>query len=75
MKRLEAEDQVQLADILKEPVKSFNEDLDEVDQSERRLGRRRYENEVKSRVVSVCDLGRHIRRGSVSIRSEEGRER
>jgi hypothetical protein len=65
MQGLEIEDQVQLANILKQSVQRLDVDLDEIDQGQRRLGRRGYDDEVESRIVSICYKRWHIvrRRG------------
>lgn len=53
MQRLEVEDEVELADILEEPVKGLYEDLDQVEKCEWRLGRCADYDEVEGRVVTV----------------------
>lgn len=50
---LEVEDEVELADVFKEAVQRLDVDLDEVDEGQRRLGRRRDDDEVERRVVAV----------------------
>ena len=60
MQRLEVEYQVQLADILKQPVQTLDKDLDQIQQCKRRLGARADQDEVECGVVSVCDQGRRI---------------
>ena len=64
---LEVEDQVQLAHILEQLVQRLDVDLDQVEQRQRRLGRRRYYNEVQSRIVAVGD-----ERGDVVVRFRGG---
>ncbi|PNY29958.1 Frataxin [Tolypocladium capitatum] len=53
--RLKVEYEVQLAHVLKQPVQGLDVDLYQVDQGERRLGRRRYHDEVEGRIVAVGD--------------------
>src|SRR5690606_38531433 len=55
MKGLEVENQVQLADILEQSIKRFDKHLDEIQQSERTLGRRGYHDEVERRVVAISN--------------------
>ncbi|OAQ97517.1 hypothetical protein LLEC1_01948 [Akanthomyces lecanii] len=60
VQRLKVEDEVELADVLKELVERLDVDLDQVDQGERRLGRRRDDDEVERRVVAVRDERGHV---------------
>jgi len=53
MQRLKVEDQIQLAHVLEQAVQGFDEDLDEVEECEGRLGRRAYQDEVEGCVVPV----------------------
>ena len=73
MQSLEAEDQVKLTDVFEESVQRLDEDLNEVDQGKRGFGRRRDEDEVKGRVMSICDLRRYVRGSRIAIGCEEGR--
>ena len=76
MQRLEVENQIQFTHILKEIVQALDEHVDQVQQRERALRRRRDDDEVQRGVVAVCDEGRRVvglglrRRGR-----EEGWER
>lgn len=63
MKRLEVEDEIQLANILEEAVQGLYEDLDEVKKRERGLGGGRYDDEIQGCVVSICD-----ERGGIVVR-------
>lgn len=60
---LKVEDEVELADVLKEAVEGLNVDLDEVEQSQGALGRGGDDNEVEGGVVAVGD-----ERGDVVVR-------
>ena len=53
MQRLKVENQVQLADVLKEAVEGFDEDLDEVEEGERGFGRGGDEDEVEGCVMAI----------------------
>lgn len=80
MQGLEVEDEVELAHVLEQLVERLDVDLDEVQQGQRRLGRRRDDDEVQGRVVAVRDERRHVvvrLRGRVrgARRGEEGRQR
>lgn len=55
MQRLEIEDQIQFADILKQPVQGFDKDLYQIEQSEGRFGRGGDDDEVECRIVTVGD--------------------
>lgn len=54
VQRLEVEDEVQLAYILKQLIQSLDVDLYQIDQGERGLGRGGDDDEVEGRVVAVC---------------------
>jgi hypothetical protein len=80
VQRLEVEDEVKLAHVLEQAVQRLDVNLDDVDEGQRRLGRRRDDDEVQRRVVPV----RHERRDVVvrlrgRVRGarggKEGRER
>ncbi len=60
VQRLEVEDEVELAHVLEEPVERLDEHLDQVEQRQRRLGRRADENEVQRCVVPVRDERRRV---------------
>ncbi len=53
MQCLEVEDQVQLAHVLKQPIECFDENLDQVEESERGLCGSGDEDEIESCVVTV----------------------
>jgi len=55
MQRFEIEDEVELAHILKETVEGLYEDLDEIEEGERRFGRGGDDDEVEGCVVAVGD--------------------
>ena len=57
MQRLEIKYQIQLTHILKQPVQSFDEDLDEVEEREGGFCRGGDEDEVQGGVVAVGDEG------------------
>lgn len=57
MQCLKIEDQVQLANILKQPVQRLNKNLYEIKKRERRLGGGADENEIEGCVVAVGDQG------------------
>lgn len=65
MQCLEVEDQIQLAHVLKQPIECFDENLDQVEESERGLCRSGDEDEIESRVVTVGYEGRRIVMGLV----------
>lgn len=79
MHRLEAKDEVQLTDVFEEAVQRFDENLDQIDQGERRLGGRGDHDEGQSRICSVGDLRRGIRWPAscrrASALGEQGRKR
>ena len=60
MQCFEVEDEVEFADIFEEAVERLNENLDKVEQGERRFGGRADDDEVESGVVSVGYEGRRI---------------
>jgi hypothetical protein len=60
MQGLEIEDQIQLADILKQAVQGLDIDLDEVDQGQRALGAGAYDDEIQRGIVAVGDEGRDV---------------
>lgn len=68
MQRLEVEDQVELAYVLKKAVKGLYEDLNQIEQGKRRFGRGGDDDEVKCRIVAVCD-----ERGGVVVWRSGGR--
>lgn len=77
---LKVEDEVELAHVLEQAVQRLDVHLDNVDQGQRRLGRRRDDDEVQRRVVAVRYEGRDVVvwfRGRVrgARGGEEGRER
>lgn len=53
VQRLEIENQVQLAHILKQPVQRLDKHLDQIQQRQRRFRRRADQDKVQRRVVSV----------------------
>ena len=57
MQRFKVENQIQFADILKQSVEGFNEDLDQVEQCEGGLSGRGDHDEVEGCIVAVCDEG------------------
>lgn len=80
MQRLEVEDEIQLADILKQLIQRLDVYLYQVDQRERRLRRRRDDDEVERRIMAVRHQRRHVAllfRRSVrrAGRGEQWRER
>lgn len=79
MQCLEIEDQIELADILEQAIERLNEDLDQIEQRERRLGGGGNYYEVQGCVVAVGYEGRRVvvgRRGSAGFGAtgEEGRQ-
>lgn len=77
MQRLEVEYEIQLADILEQAVECLDEDLDEVEQREGRLGGGGDEDEVEGGVVAVGDERGAVGVGGVGgggAGGEEGRE-
>jgi hypothetical protein len=55
MQRLVVEYQIQFAHVLEQPVQRLDVHLDQVDQRQRGLGRRRDDDEVKGGIVAVGD--------------------
>ncbi|POR38902.1 Frataxin-like protein, mitochondrial [Tolypocladium paradoxum] len=82
VQRLEVEDEVQLAHVLEKLVQGLDVDLYQVDEGERRLGRRRYYDEVEGRIVAVGDerghvvllLGRRVRGARRGEQRRQGQE-
>lgn len=78
MHRLVPEDQVQLAHVLEHAVQRLHEDLDQVDQRERRLGGRGDHDEREGGVGAVGDLrggvGGAVLDAGARALGEEGRE-
>lgn len=72
MQRLEVEDEVQLAHVLEQAVQRLDEDLDQVEQGERRLGGGADDDEVQRRVVAVGDDGGGVGVGAVGGRVAGG---
>lgn len=60
MQRLKVEDQIQLADILKQSIQRLHENLNEIQQSQRGLGRSRNDNKVQRGVVAIRYQRRRI---------------
>ena len=76
MQRLEVENQIQFTHILKEIVQALDKHVDQVQQRERALRRRRDDDEVQRGVVAVRDeRGRVVRLGLRRRGREEGWER
>lgn len=57
MQSLEIKDQIQLADILEQPIESLHIDLYQIYKRQRRFGRGGDDDEVQSSVVAVGDEG------------------
>lgn len=79
MQRLEVEDQVQLAHVLKQLVERLHEHLDQVEEAQGRLERVGDDDEVQRCVVAVQQRGRLVPGGGVPGRGgrragEEWRE-
>lgn len=73
MQRLEIEDQIQLADVLEQPIQSLDIDLDEVDQGQRALGAGADDDEVQRGIVAVGDeRGDIVVRGGCRLRGVRG---
>lgn len=53
MERFKVEDEIELADILEQPIEGLDVHLDQVDQRKRRFGGGRDDDEVESRIMSV----------------------
>lgn len=60
MQCLKIKDKIQLADILKQAIERFDENLDEIEKRKRGLGGGGYNDEVESCIVTVSDKGGSI---------------
>lgn len=79
MQRLKVENQIQLADILKQPVQRFDVYLNQIDEGERGLSGGRNDDEIEGGVVTVRNEGGDVvvwfrRGGGGAGGGEEGRE-
>lgn len=60
MQRLEIEDQIQFAHVFEQVIQAFDEDVDQIEESERRFCGGRDDDEVERCVVAVCYEGGRI---------------
>lgn len=71
--RLKVEDEVELADVLEQPVERLDINLDQVDQGERGLGGCRDDDKVECGIVAVSDEGGRVGGGVGTAGRARGR--
>ena len=55
MQRLKIKNQIQFTHVLKKSVQGLNKHLNQIEQSERRFRRSRYQNKIQGGVMPICD--------------------